>query len=153
MAHANWQERRDVNCAALMKILKDLAQADRQCPDARELGRALKTTANMVVTLFDDLRKAGRIDWQVIYCGNGIGKRKWVHLKKEGLSTAKPRPQQRSYIKAPVADTSALAQAKLRLQARGCWVWDAKVSGGPDGLIKVDNALLTPEAVIARAGL
>lgn len=154
MAERNWQERRDVNCAALMGILRGLAKAGKPCPDANELALTMKLTPNMVTTLFDLLRLEGRIDWKVIHCGKGIGRRRWVQLLKEGLSTAKPQTSQRSYIKAP-RDDSALARAKVILQRRGCYVWDAPVSEGLafQGMVKVDRKILEPAAVIALAGL
>ena len=154
MAHANWLERRDVNCARIMDLLKACAEADKPCPTAGVIGRELKLSANMVVTLFDLLKAQGRIDWTVIYCGNAIGKRKWVTLVREGVKTGKPQSVQRSYVKAPI-DDSLLARAKLKLQQRGMYVWRADVSEGSsyEGMIKVDRQILAPAQVIAMAGL
>lgn len=155
MANHDWREQRAANGARLLAALTKCATLGWPCPDAAELGRTLKVSANMVTTLFDDLRQAKLIDWQVIYCGNAVGKRRWVTILKEGIQTLKPRTvTQRAHLKAPTSDTP-LAKAKVILQRRGKHVWDASVSMGPTAgdLVYVDGHMVPPADVISMAGL
>ena len=147
-----WKERRADNGQKLMAILRDCANKCRPCPDVGAIAKDLKVTHFMVTTLFDDLRRAGEIDWQIIFCGKAAGKRRWVRLLKDCMTTAKPVNQNRSYVKAP-SDATALDRARVVLQRRGHYVWDARYSGGPAGMVKVDRKILAPEEVIAMAGL
>ena len=154
MARRDWKERRAANGERLLAILRECATKGRPCPDMVAIGKDLQITHFMVTTLFDDLRKTGLIDWQTVHCGLATGKRRWVRLLKDGMTTAKPVNQNhgRSYIKAP-SDPTLLDRARVTLQRRGHYVWSARLSGGPAGMIKVDRRILAPEQVIAMAGL
>jgi len=152
MARRDWKEQRAKNGQRLMAILRDCARKSRVCPDIGQLSRDLGVTSFMVVTLFDDLKAAGEIDWQTVHCGLATGKRRWVRLLNDCMMTAKPVNQSRSYVKAP-RDKTLLDRARVALQRRGYYVWDARLSGGPAGMVKVDHKFLAPEEVIAMAGL
>jgi hypothetical protein len=76
---------------------------------------------------------------------------------QDGTSTAKPAAmppafRNRAYTKAP-SDPTLLDRARVVLQRKGHYVWDARISGGPRGMIKVDHHIITPAEVIALAGL
>ena len=154
MARRDWKERRAANGQRLLAILRECANKGRPCPDMGAIAKDLKITYFMASTLFEDLRKAGVIDWQTIHCGLATGKRRWVRLLKDGMTMAKPVNQGkgRTYIKAP-SDPTLLDRARVALQRRGYYVWSARLSGGPAGMIKVDRMILAPEQVIAMAGL
>ena len=144
-----WQERRIANGEQMLAILRECATKGQPCPGTGVFMQRLDITDCMVVTLFDDLRRAGDIDWTIFYRG---GRRKWVRLLKDGISTAKPDYRHRAYTKAP-SDPTLLDRARVALQRRGHYVWDARISGGPRGMIKVDHHIITPAEVIALAGL
>lgn len=152
MARRDWKETRARNGQRLMGILRDCASKSKICPDMRAIAKALGVTHFMVETLFSDLKTAGEIDWQTVHCGLATGKRRWVRLLKDCMTTAKPVNQRRSYVKAP-SDPTILDRARVTLQRRGHYVWDARISGGPAGMVKVDRKILAPAEVIAMAGL
>lgn len=154
MARRDWKELRAENGQKLLAILRECAAKGKPCPDMGAIAKDLKITYFMASTLFEDLRKANVIDWQTIHCGLATGKRRWVRLLRDGLATAKPVNQGkgRTFIKAP-SDPTLLDRARVTLQRRGHYVWDARISGGPKGMVKVDRKLLAPAEVIAMAGL
>jgi hypothetical protein len=152
MARRDWKETRATNGQRLLAILRGCAIKSRPCPDVGVIAKDMKVTHFMVTTLFDDLRASGDIDWQVVFCGQAAGKRRWVRLLKDCMTTARPVNKHRAYVKAPT-DPTLLDRARVTLQRRGHYVWDARISGGPKGMVKVDRKLLAPADVIAMAGL
>ena len=146
-----WQERRSANGEQMLAILRECATKGQPCPGTGVFMQRLDITDFMVVTLFDDLRKAGKIEWTSVY-SSAHGRRRLVRLVQDGISTAKPDYRHRAYTKAP-SDPTLLDRARVALQRRGHYVWDARISGGPRGMIKVDHHIITPGEVIALAGL
>lgn len=139
--------------AALFEILDATARHGKVCPRVSELARLLAVSTTKIDELLKALRSDGKIAWQLVYCGTGLGHVRIVSIGGTGATTARPAMVRRPVgsLAAAKADTNQIERAKTALRRLGRVVFDAEVDGGPKGLVKVDSAYLKPAEVIALA--
>lgn len=140
--------------AALFEILDATARHGKICPKIAELGELLAVPTTRVDELLKALRDDGRITWGLIYFGTGLSWVRVVKITATGATTGKPAPSQKAWgasknVAKP--DLSQLERAKTALRRLGPIVHDAEITGGPKGLVQVDNKFLKPAEVIALA--
>jgi len=139
--------------AALFEILDATARHGKVCPRAAELARLLAISITKIDELLKDLRGDGKITWQTVYCGTGLGNVRIVTIAATGATTARPTMQHRPVgsLAAAKADQNQIERAKTALRRLGRVVFDAEIDGGPKGLIRVDSKDMKPAEVIALA--
>lgn len=139
--------------AALFGILDATARHGKVCPRAAELARLLAVSITKIDELLRALRSDGKITWQLVYCGTGLGNVRIVTIAATGATTARPQMQHRPVgsLAAARADQNQIERAKTALRRLGRIVFDAEIDGGPKGLVKVDSSYLKPAEVIALA--
>lgn len=139
--------------AALFEILDATARHGKVCPRAAELARLLAVSITKIDELLKALRSDGKITWQLVYCGTGLGYVRIVTIRASGATTARPQMQRRPVgsLAAAKADQNQVERAKTALRRLGRVVFDAEIDGGPKGLIRVDAKNMKPAEVIALA--
>lgn len=139
--------------AALFEILDATARHGKVCPRVSELARLLAVSHTRIDELLKALRGDGKITWQLIYCGTGLGHVRIVSIAGTGATTARPAMQRRPVgsLAAAKADANQIERAKTALRRLGRVVFDAEIDGGPKGLIRVDSRDMKPAEVIALA--
>ena len=139
--------------AALFEILDATARHGKICPRVAELARLLAVSGTKVDELLRALRSDGKIAWQLVYCGTGLGYVRIVTIAGTGATTARPALQRRPQgsLAAVTAERNELERAKTALRRLGRVVFDAEITGGLKGLIRVDSKDMKPAEVIALA--
>lgn len=139
--------------AALFEILDATARHGKVCPRISELSRLLAISHTRIDELLKDLRGDGKITWQTVYCGTGLGNVRIVTITATGATTARPLMQSRPVgsLAAAKADQNQIERAKTALRRLGRVVFDAEIDGGPRGLIRVNDENMKPAEVIALA--
>lgn len=139
--------------AALFEILDATARHGKVCPRVAELARLLAVSGTKVDELLRALRSDGKIAWQLVYCGTGLGYVRIVTIAGTGATTARPALQRRPQgsLAAAKADQNQVERAKTALRRLGRVVFDAEIDGGPKGLIRVDSKDMKPAEVVALA--
>lgn len=139
--------------AALFDILDATARHGKVCPRVAELARLLAVSGTKVDELLRALRSDGKIAWQLVYCGTGLGYVRIVTIAGTGATTARPALQRRPQgsLAAVTAERNELERAKTALRRLGRVVFDAEITGGLKGLIRVDSKDMKPAEVIALA--
>lgn len=139
--------------AALFEILDATARHGKVCPRATELARLLAVSITKIDELLKALRGDGKITWQTVYCGTGLGNVRIVTIAATGDTTARPKMQHRPVgsLAASKADQNQIERAKTALRRLGRIVFDAEIDGEPRGLIRVDMKDMKPAEVIALA--
>lgn len=139
--------------AALFEILDATARHGKVCPRISELCRLLAVSHTKIDELLKALRSDGKITWQTVYCGTGLGNVRIVTITSTGATTARPAMQHRPVgsLAAAKAEQNQVERAKTALRRLGRVVFDAEIDGGPKGLIRVDSREMKPAEVIALA--
>lgn len=139
--------------AALLEILDATARHGKVCPRISELSRLLAVPHGRIDELTKALRSDGKITWQLVYCGTGLGYVRIVTITATGDTTARPKMQRRPVgsLAAAKADQNQVERAKTALRRLGRVVFDAEIDGGPKGLIRVDSKDMKPAEVVALA--
>ena len=139
--------------AALFEILDATARHGKVCPRISELCRLLAISDTRIDELLKALRSDGMISWQTVYCGTGLGNVRIVTIRATGATTARPQMQSRPVgsLAAAKADLNQIERAKTALRRLGRVVFDAEITGGPKGLIRVDSKDMKPAEVVALA--